>query len=113
PACGVHRVYRGQVEIVFKLVSLLRHPPRNGHTDRRELARRARQPDARGPVDALAREPERLDRPNQRLLEVSHVLLHVAAVPLEIEYRVTDELARPMERRLPAAVRLDELDVRI
>jgi len=81
--------------------------------DRRELAWRPRQPDAREPVDALAREPERLDRPNQRLLQVPHVLPHVTAVPLQIEDRVTDELPGTMERRLPPAVRLDELDVRI
>ena len=62
------------------------------------------------PVDPLALEPERRDRADQRLLEVAHVLLHVAAVPLQVEDRVADELARPVEGRLAAAVGLDDLD---
>ena len=56
-------------------------------------------------------ELERRERPDQRLLEVAHVLLHVAAVPLQVEDRIADELARPVEGRLAAAVRLDDLDV--
>src|SRR5207237_2149856 len=45
-----------------------------------------------------------------RLLEIPHVLLHVLAVPLEVEDRVADELAGPVVGRLPAAVGLDDID---
>ena len=41
------------------------------------------------------------------------VLLHVAAVPLQVEDRVADELAGAVERRLAAAVGLDHLDLRV
>jgi len=44
------------------------------------------------------------------LLEVPAVLLDVAPMAVEVEDRVTDELARPVVGRLAAAVRLDDLD---
>ena len=88
-----------------------RHPARDVDADRGDLPRRPRQPDAGEPVDPLAREAERRDRADERFLEVAHVLLHVAPVPLEVEDRVADELARPVEGGLAAAVRLDDLDV--
>ena len=71
-----------------------RHPARDVDADRGDLPRRPRQPDAGEPVDPLALDPERRERPDERLLEVADVLLHVLAVPLEVEDRVADELAR-------------------
>ena len=47
----------------------------------------------------------------ERLLEVADVFLHVAAVPVEVEDRIADELSRPVERGLAAAVGLGDLDV--
>jgi len=56
---------------------------------------------------------ERRDGADQRFLEVACVLLDVAAVALQIEDRVADELPRAVEGRLAAAVRLDDLDLRV
>ena len=64
------------------------------------------------PSSRVAVDAERGERADQRLLEVADVLLHVAAVPLQVEDRVADELARAVEGRLPAAVGLDHLDLR-
>ena len=50
-------------------------------------------------------------RPDERLLEVAHVLLEVAAVSIQVEDRVADQLAGPMVGRLAAAVRLDDVDI--
>ena len=54
---------------------------------------------------------ERRDRPDERLLEVAHVLLHVAAVPVQVEDRVADELPGPWNVDLPPRFGLDDLDV--
>ena len=83
------------------------------HADRGDLARRARQPDAGEPLDSLGGEVERHAGANQRLLEVAHVLLHVAPVPFQVEDRIADELTGAVKRRLAAAVRLDDLDLRV
>ena len=69
------------------------------------------EPDAGQPVDPRALELERGQRPDQRLLQVAAVLPHVAAVAVEVEDRVADELARPVEGGLAAAVGLDDLDL--
>jgi len=79
--------------------------------DRSDLPRRRREPDAGEPVDPRALEPERAERPDQRLLEVAAVALHVPTVAVEVEDRVADELAGRVVRRLAAAVRLDHLDI--
>jgi hypothetical protein len=79
------------------------------HADRAQLARRALEPDAGEPLDARGLEVEGADCPDDRLLEVADVALHVAAVAVEIEDRVADELARPVVGGLPAAVGLDHL----
>src|SRR5207237_5886739 len=42
-----------------------------------------------------------------------HVLLDVLSMSAEIEDRVTDELPRSVEGRLPAAVGLDDVDLRV
>ena len=62
------------------------------------------------PSIRVALELERGQRPDERLLQVAAVLLHVAAVAVEVEDRVADELAGPVERGLAAAVGLDDLD---
>ena len=82
------------------------------HADRGDLARAARtsQTPVR-PVDPRRLDLERADRADDRLLEVAAVALHVLAVPVQVEDRVADELAGPVEGRLAAAVGLDELDL--
>ena len=69
------------------------------------------EPDAGEPLDPRRLEPERRERPDDRLLEVAAVALHVAAVPVQVEDRVADELPGPVVRGLPAAVGLDDLDL--
>ena len=80
------------------------------HADRRDLARRAREPDPGEAVDPLGVEPDRGERADERLLEIADVALDVLSVPAQIEDRVGDELARAVERRLAAPVGLDDLD---
>ena len=63
------------------------------------------------PSIRVAGEAELREREDQRLLEVAAVALHVLAVPRQVEDRVADELAGPVEGRLAAAVGLDDLDV--
>ena len=91
-----------------------RHPARDVDADRRDLPRALtparRHPDAGQALVAHALELERGERPDERLLEVAHVALHVLAVVPEVEDRVADELSRPVERGLAAAVGLDDLD---
>ena len=65
------------------------------------------------PSSRVPSTPSGGERADQRLLEVADVLLHVAAVPLQVEDRVADELARAVKGRLPAAVGLDHLDLRV
>jgi hypothetical protein len=81
--------------------------------DRGDLPRRARQPDAGEPVDPLARDPEGAERSDQRLLEHAHVALDVLSVPAQVQDRVADELPRPVEGRLAAAIGLDHVDGRV
>ena len=69
------------------------------------------QPNAGQPVDARRLDAERRNCPDDRLLQVAHVLLNVLAVTAQVEDRVADELPRAVERRLAAAVRFDDLDV--
>src|SRR5581483_6958089 len=66
--------------------------------------------DAGQSLQARPLDAEGHERADQRLLEVAHVLLDVAAVALQVEDRVADELAGAVERRLAAAVGLDDLD---
>ena len=63
------------------------------------------------PSIRVACEVEGGDRSDDRLLEVAHVALDVAPVAVEVEDRVADELAGPVEGRLAAAVGLDDLDL--
>ena len=77
--------------------------------DRGDLPRRPPEPDAREGLEPRSLDAERRERLDQRFLEVTHVLLHVAPVPVQIEDRVADELSRAVECRFAAAVRLDDL----
>src|SRR4051794_13746118 len=103
---------RGRVEVDVERVPVSRDPARDVDADRRDLPRGSLQPHASEPFDAACRQSERGERPDQRLLEVAHVLLDVLAVPPQVEDGVADELARPVERRPAAAVALDDLDLR-
>ena len=44
----------------------------------------------------VASRPSGRQRPDQCLFEIAHVLLHVLAVPAQVENRVTDELTWPV-----------------
>ena len=103
---------RRRVEIDVERVAVRRDPARHVDADAGDLARWTRQPDAGQPLEACCLDADGCERPDQRVLEIPDVLLHVAAVPLQVEDRIADELARPVVRRLPAAVRLDDLDLR-
>ena len=46
----------------------------------------------------------------QDLLEIGHVSFDVAAVRIEVQDRIADELARPVVRDLAAAVAFDDRD---
>ena len=63
------------------------------------------------PSIRVAATPSGSERPDQRLLEVAAVALHVLAVPRQVEDRVADELARAVVGGLAAAVGLDDLDL--
>jgi len=89
-----------------------RHPARDADADRGDLPWRRVEPDAGEPVDPLPLDADGGQRPDQRLLEVADVALHVASVPVQVEDRVADQLAGAVEGRLAAAIGLDELDVR-
>src|SRR2546423_740941 len=79
--------------------------------DARDLPRRPRQPHAGESFDSLARDLERAERADERLLEIAHVALDVLAVVPQVEDRVADELPGAVERRLPAPVGLGDLDL--
>ena len=74
------------------------------------LPSRRRHPHAGEALVAHAFELERRERPDERLLEIAHVALHVLAVLSEVEDRVADELTRPVEGRLSPAIGLGDLD---
>ena len=63
------------------------------------------------PLDPRRLDLERGGGADDRLLEVPAVELDVAAVAVEVENRIADELARPVIGGLPPAVCLDELDL--
>ena len=112
PAGGDPVGERRWIEVDVERVAVRRHPARDVDADRGDLARRPLEPDARQSFEPRRLDAERGERADQRLLEVPDVLLHVAAVPLQVEDRVADELARAVEGRLAAAVGLDHLDLR-
>ena len=112
PAGGDPVGERRRVEVDVQGIAVRRDPPRQVDADRRDLPRRAGQPDAGQAVDAGGGHAERGDRPDQRLLEVAAVAAHVPAVPGQVENRVADELPGPVVGRLAAAIDLDDLDLR-
>ena len=69
-----------------------------------------RHPHSGEPLDRRPVEIECPQRVDKRLLEVPDVELDVLAVLLQVEDRVADQLAWPVERGLPSAVGLDDLD---
>jgi len=75
------------------------------------LARRPVEPDSGQALDPRRLEAERCNSTDQRLLEIADVLLDVLPVALEVEDRVTNKLARTVEGRFAAAVRLDDVDL--
>src|SRR6476620_5281508 len=75
-----------------------------------DLPRGPLQPDAGQAIEARSFDTERRERLDERLLEIADVLLDVAAVALQIEDRIADELAGAVKRRLAAAIGLDNLD---
>ncbi len=110
PARGDPVGERRRVEVDVECVAVGRDPAGDVDADRRDLPWRTRQPEPGQSLERLASQPERLDRLRQRLLEVPDVALHVAAVSLQVEDRVADELPGRVIRGLAAAIRLDDVD---
>ena len=70
----------------------------------------SREPGAGQPWFARRGDPEGCRGPDQDLLEVADVAVDVAAVGVQVEYRVTDELTRTVKGDVPAAAGLDHFD---
>jgi hypothetical protein len=68
-----------------------RHPPRNPHPNRRELV--GPHPDARQSGDASGGDLEVSGRSKNRFFEISDVTVHIAAIGLEVEDGIADELS--------------------
>ena len=62
------------------------------------------------PADAARVTPKSADGANQHFLEVAHVAVHVAAIRIEVDDRIADELTRAVIGDVAAAPGLDELD---
>ena len=92
-------------------VAVRRDPLSDVDADAGDLPRRRHQPDPGEPVDPLRFELEGGQREDQCSLEVATIFLNVLPVPPQVEDRIANELARPVVRRLAAAVRLADLDV--
>src|SRR5581483_10950242 len=102
---------RRRVEVDVERVAVRGDPFGDVDADRGDLARGALQPDAGEAFDPRRLEPERRESPDDRLLEITAVLLDVLAVPRQVEDRVANELPRAVVGGLAAAVGLDDLDV--
>src|SRR5215210_2204142 len=102
---------RGEIEVDVQGVPVRRHPLRDMDPDARDLARRRLDPDPGQAFDPRRVDPEWRERPDQRLLEVAAVALHVLPVPRQVEDRIADELSWPVVGRLAAAIGLDDLDL--
>ena len=102
-----------QREVVRSVVTLQREavagdPARDADADGRQLL--VADPDAGQSRDASARRCRNRRRPDQHLFEVAHVPVHVAAIGLEIDDRVADDLAGPVIGDVAAAPGLEHLD---
>ena len=64
------------------------------------------------PGNAAGRDAERADGPNQDLLEVAHVPMDVAAIGLEIDDRIADELPGAVIRHVAATAGLEQANAR-
>jgi hypothetical protein len=104
---------RRRVEVDVERVAVRRHPLRDVNADRGDLARRRREPNARQPFDSRRVHAESTQRHDQSFLEVAAVVLDVFAVPRQVQDRIADELSGPVVRRLPAAIGLHDLHVRL
>ena len=62
------------------------------------------------PGNRAACDAERRRRPDQHLLEVANVAVDVAAIGLQVEDRIADELAGAVIRDVAAAAGLEDLD---
>src|SRR6185312_12060031 len=87
------------------------HPARDVDADGAELARGPLEPDARQPLDPRRLDAEDRGGADDGLLEIAAIALDVPPVPVEVEDRVADELARPVKRGLAATVGLYHLDL--
>src|SRR4051812_48003773 len=67
-------------------------------------------PDASVLLDAATNETKLRDRPDQRLLHLPQIPVEILSVALEIDDRVADQLTRPMEGDVAAALDLEQLD---
>ena len=88
---------------------MARNPARDAHTDRPYLV--GANPRAREPRDARALDAEIAGRADHDVLEIAHVLVHVASIRMEIEDGIADHLPGTVIGDIAAAARLVHLDV--
>src|SRR5687768_2380594 len=81
-----------------------RNPTPHSDSDRRHLL--LADPNARPPANSTALQPQRLQNPDQRLLDAPKVPVDILPMPLQVEDGITDELAGTVIRDVAAARRL-------
>ena len=111
PQAVIQSVNGAGIEVDVQRVAVRGHPARDVDADGAELARGALEPDAREAFDPRRFDAEGRGGADDGFLEVAAIALDVPPVAVEVEDRVADELARPVEGRLAAAVGLYDLDL--
>src|SRR4051812_36476404 len=84
------------------------HPAAGMHADRCDLA--IIDPDARVLLDASAHDVESRQRVDQCLLDLAQVPMQILAMLLEIEDRISNELAGAVKGDVPTALDVEQLD---
>ena len=108
-AAGDDQVELREVGVHVEREAVARHPARDAHADRRELGVLPTQMPV-SPAMRPASMPNARDGPDQHLLEVAHVTVHVAAIRLQIDDRIADELTGTVVGDVAAAAGLEQAD---
>src|SRR6476659_4542793 len=85
------------------------HPARNPDANRRQFV--VPHPHPSEPLDTAGDEPVIGGGSDERFLEVPHIAVDIAAIRLEVENRVSDDLAGAVVGDVAAAAGLMELDL--
>src|SRR5436853_3822322 len=97
-----------QVGVDVEREAVTGNPARDSDADGGDLF--VTDPHAGQPGDALAFDTVFANRANQDFFDVAHVTVHVAAIRLEIDHRIADQLARPVISHVAAASGLVNFD---